>query len=92
MHFHRLIPFLAAFNRSFSSHGKTPEEARLFKQFINIISNTVTGLEGIPSDVPIYKLIPIEQSELKEIGKSIPIKNVVAIPLRKKKSKRRDAK
>lgn len=78
----RLISLLTAFNRSFSSTSEdTPK-------LLNIISNNFKPLDQVPNNVQIFKLVPIKPKNLRKIGKSIPLINVVAVPSNQQKSKR----
>lgn len=83
MYFYRLIPFLAVLKRPFSSNGRAQKEI-----VVNILGPTFESLQNIPAKTQIYKLEPIDTKELGEIGKSIPLEDVVAVPLKEKSDKK----
>lgn len=86
MYFYRLVPFLAVFKRPFSSNGRSHKEV-----VVNILSSTFENLDNIPAKTQVYRLGPNNSKELSEIGKSTPLENVVAVPLKKKTVKNGDS-
>ena len=82
MYFYRLIPILAVFKRPFSTHDQSRKEV-----VVNILGSTFEKLDNIPAKAQVYRLGPINSKEFNEFGKSIPLGNVVSVPLKKKNVK-----